>query len=50
MVADQIEVSGALFVAICLKAHDGSPPHRRADSISNRQNSSHSQRIRTRQR
>ena len=26
MVADQIEVSGAVVVAICLKVHDGSPP------------------------
>ena len=33
-------MSGAVFVSIRLKAHDGSPPRWRPDSIGNYQNSS----------
>ena len=40
MVPDQIEVSGPVFVSICLKVHDGGPPQWHADSIGNFQNSS----------
>jgi len=44
MVADQIEVSGTVFVSICLKVHDGSPPQWHPDSIRNCRNSSHGRR------